>query len=163
MFVEYSAQIGLTDQRAAELLTTHVSEMEGLGAVAYRQGEELRSRVGPGGLLAKEVVIALGPPVMSRRGLVMPVRWRATGAEALFPSLEGELRVDRADGGTVLELRATYQPPLGSLGSLMDRALLARVARATVADWVERIGEWLENAASAEREDHLHDSSRTDH
>jgi hypothetical protein len=156
VFVEYSAQVDLPDQLAAELLTAHVSEMEGMGAVAYRRGEELRAKVGPGRLLAKEVVIALGPPAMSRRGLVLPVRWRATGAEALFPSLDGDLDVRRSGDGAVLHLRATYEPPLGSLGSLMDRALLARLARATVADWVDRIIEWLEATASAEREDDLH-------
>ena len=68
MFVEYSAEVDLPHQEAAELITAHVAEMEGMGAVAYRRGEELRTRVGPGGLLAKEVVIALGPPAMSRRG-----------------------------------------------------------------------------------------------
>lgn len=161
MFVEYSAESEIPHQRASELLTAHVAEMEGMGAVAYRQGEELRARVGPGGLLAKEVVIALGPPAMSRRGLVLPVRWRATGAEFLFPSLEGELTVQPHDGGTVLRLRATYEPPLGTLGNLMNRALLARVARATVADWLDRMAEWLD--ASAEREDDLHDSSRPHH
>lgn len=161
VFVEYSAEVDLPHQEAAELLTAHVAEMEGMGAVAYRRGEELRTRVGPGGLLAKEVVIALGPPAMSRRGLVLPVRWRATGAEALFPSLDGDLMMEPNERGTVLHLRATYQPPLGSLGSLMDRALLARVARATVAEWVDRMAEWL--LASTEREDDLHDRARPHH
>ena len=162
MFVEYSAELGLPNQLAAELLSTHASEMEGIGAVAYRRGEELRTKVGPGRLLAKEVVIALGPPAMSRWGMVLPVRWRATGAEALFPSLDGELTVRPYGEGTLLQLRATYEPPLGSLGNLMDRALLARVARATVADWVERITQWLTTAASAEREHDLHDGTHSD-
>lgn len=161
MFVEYSAEVDLPHQEAAELVTAHSGEMEGMGAVAYRRGEELRTRVGPGGLLAKEVVIALGPPAMSRRGLVLPVRWRATGAEALFPSLDGDLTVLPGDQGTVLHLRATYQPPFGSLGSLMDRTVLARVARATVAEWVDRMAEWL--LASSQREDDLHDGTRPHH
>lgn len=161
MFVEYSAEVDLPQQEVAELITTHVAEMEGMGAVAYRRGEELRTRVGPGGLLAKEVVIALGPPAMSRRGLILPVRWRATGAEALFPSLEGDLMLVQEDEGTVLHLRATYRPPLGSLGTLMDRALLARVARSTVAEWMDRMAEWL--LTSSEREDDLHDGARPHH
>ncbi|MFP3913380.1 MAG: hypothetical protein ACLFWM_00765 [Actinomycetota bacterium] len=163
MFIEYSTELDLPDQTAAELLTAHVREMEGMGAAAYRQGEELRARVGPGSLFAKEVVMALGPPSMSRRGLVMPVRWRATGAEALFPSLEGELTVEASGDRTVLDLRATYEPPLGSLGNLVDRALLARLARATVADWVGRIGDWMESANSAEGEHHLDDGSGSHH
>lgn len=162
MFVEYSAEVGVSPQQAAEFLAAHVGEMEGMGEVAYRRGEELRTKVGPGGLVAKEVVIALGPPAMSRRGVVLPVRWRATGAEALFPSLEGDLTVlPDDDDGTVLHLQATYEPPLGSLGSLMDRALLARVARATVADWLERVAEWLRT--SAQREHDLHDRACSQH
>lgn len=162
MFVEYSAEVDLPTQPVSELLAAHSSEMEGMGAVAYRRGEELRARVGPGGLLAKEVVIAIDPPLMSRRGLVIPVRWRATGAEALFPRLDGELVVGETDnGGTEIKLQATYRPPLGSIGGLMDRVLLARLARATVSDWVDRIVEYLEHR-STEREDDLHHSSRAD-
>lgn len=165
LFVEYAAEIDLSDREAASLLAAHGSEMEGMGAAAYRDGEELRSRVGPGGLVAKEVVIAIGSPFMSRHGMVVPVRWRATGAEALFPSLEGELTVESAgDDRAVLRLRATYRPPLGSIGDLMDRLVLARVARATVADWVDRIVGWLEaTSQSAERKHDLHHGARTDH
>jgi hypothetical protein len=156
VFVEYSVEVPLPERLVAELLFSHATEMEGMGEAAYRQGEELRGRVGPGGLLAKEVVIGIGKPFMSRRGAVLPVRWRATGAEALFPSLDGELAiVTGPDEGTTLHLQATYQPPLGAIGGLMDRLVLARLARATATNWVERIAEWL-MAASAERQDYLH-------
>ena len=80
MFVEHAAEIDVPEPVAAEILANDYKEMEGMGAAAYRKGEELRSRVGPGGLLAKEVVVAIGEPKMSRRGVVIPVRWRATGA-----------------------------------------------------------------------------------
>ena len=164
MFVEYSAETRMPVQLVSELLATNSREMEGRGAVAYRRGEELRSRVGPGGLLAKEVVIAIDPPLMSRRALVIPVRWRATGAEALFPRLDGELVVGETDSGnTEIRLQATYRPPLGSIGGLMDRVLLARLARATVSEWVDRIVEWLEETRSAERDDDLHYSARPNH
>lgn len=165
LFVEYSAQVNFPDQVVAGLLASNGSAVEGMGAAAYREGEGLRSRVGPGRLIAKEVVIALGAPFMSRHGLILPVRWRATGAEALFPSLDGELTVRRsANATTVLHLRATYRPPLGSIGDLMDRLLLARVARATVADWVGRITAWLEaTAGSAEGQDDLDHGARAYH
>ncbi|HSJ34762.1 MAG TPA: hypothetical protein VLB85_06865 [Acidimicrobiia bacterium] len=163
MFVDYAVDIALPEKLVAELLFTHAAEMEGMGEAAYRHGEELRGRVGPGGLLAKEVVIAIGKPFMSRRGAVLPVRWRATGAEALFPSLDGELSIESGeDGHTSLHLRATYQPPLGAVGSLMDRLVLARLARATAAHWVDRIASWL-TVRSAERENYLHQGAGADH
>lgn len=163
MFVDYSIEVPLPERLVAESIISHASEMEGMGAVAYREGEELRGRVGPGGLLAKEVVIGMGKPFMSRRGAVVPVRWRATGAEALFPSLDGELSIEAGPGGTThLDFRATYQPPLGAIGDLMDQLLLARVARATAANWVERIADWLV-ATSPEGEDHFYERSRSEH
>lgn len=165
MFVDYSINLDLPERLVAELLMSHAAEMEGMGAAAYRRGEGLRSKVGPPGPLAKEVVIALDKPFMSRHGAVVPVRWRATGTPALFPRLDGELSVEgRTGGGCALQLKATYQPPLGSVGGLMDRIALARVARATVADWVDRIAEWLTATAgdSSDREDDLYDRSGAD-
>jgi hypothetical protein len=162
VFVEYAVDVDLPEKLVAKLLFTHAAEMEGMGEAAYRHGEELRGRVGPGGILAKEVVMAIGKPFMSRRGAVLPVRWRATGAEALFPSLDGELSIESADPGTRLHLRATYRPPLGAVGGLMDRLVLARLARSTAANWVDGIADWLAEV-SAERENYLHQGAGTDH
>lgn len=163
MFVDYSVELNRPERTVAGLLMSHGAVMEGMGAAAYRRGEELRSRVGPRGPLAKEVVISLGQPFMSRHGAVLPVRWRATGAEALFPRLDGELSVQtRGPQTSIIELRATYQPPLGTIGDLMDRAVLARLARSTVKDWVDRIAEWVETE-SGDREYHLDSGSRSDH
>lgn len=151
MFVDYSAELALPARRVSALLVSHVKEMEGLGAAAYRRGEELHSRVGPGGPLAKEVVVALGSPHMSRSGMVVPVSWRATGAQALFPRLEGDLSIERqGPDHSALHLRASYRPPLGTVGNMVDRLLLSRLARSTVADWVDRIGEWVTEAADTE-------------
>lgn len=166
MFVDFSIEVSLPEGRAAALLISNSTEMEGMGAAAYRRGEQLRSRVGPGGILAKEIAITLDPPSMSRRGVVIPLRWRATGAEILFPSLEGELIVEPAGTSTsTLRIQATYRPPLGPLGTLVDRMVLARLARATVADWVERIGSWLESkdTDSFEGEGDLHHRAGTEH
>jgi len=144
VFVDYSADLDLSAAQASQLILSHLEEMEGMGAAAYRRGEELHTKVGPGGHLAKEVVVALGTPHMTKSGMVLPVRWRATGAQALFPRLEGDLQVlpvgtDRAE----LRLLASYRPPFGAVGGLVDRLVLSRVARSTVADWVDRIADWL--------------------
>lgn len=166
MFVDYSAEVELPAPRVSELLLTHLREMEGLGAAAYRRGEELHSRVGPGGGLAKEVVVALGAPRMSRSGMVLPVTWRATGAQALFPRLEGDLGIQTVEGPrSEIRLQASYRPPLGGVGGLVDRLVLSRVARSTVADWVDRIAEWVVSAhmESADRQDHFDHGAHADH
>jgi hypothetical protein len=171
LFVDYAVEVPLPEQRVIELLVTHGAEMQGMGAAAYRRGEELRSKVGPGGPIAKEVVVALDRPIMYRRGAVVPIRWRAAGAEALFPRLEGELAVEGNDDETsILHLQANYKPPLGSIGTLMDRLVLTRIARATVSDWVDRIADWTKTAAVSldgldglDGKDYLHDGAGADH
>ena len=45
---------------------------------------------------------------------------------------------------TQLGLSANYEPPLGVLRKIADRALFHRVAEVTVKDFLERIGERLD-------------------
>jgi len=59
---------------------------------------------------------------------------------------EGELEVAAiGNARTQLGLSANYEPPLGVLGKIADRALLHRVAEVTVKDFLERIGARLES------------------
>ncbi len=41
---------------------------------------------------------------------------------------------------TQLTLSGTYRPPLGSVGGLVDKALLHRLAEAAVKDLIDQIG-----------------------
>ena len=72
-------------------------------------------------------------------GLAM--RWEATGAGgALFPVLDADVRLtpDGAES-TLLTLAGVYRPPLGSLGAALDRAILHRVAAATIRSFVAQV------------------------
>lgn len=42
-----------------------------------------------------------------------------------------------------LAINVRYQPPLGRLGALADRALLNRVAEASIKDFMDRVAERL--------------------
>lgn len=152
MFIDHSVALEEPAMRVAGDLIASAARWQGLGAAAYRKGEEMRSRVGPrsgpsgsGSLgaprpLAKEVVIALGHAEMGRSVVTVPVTWRATGAAALFPRLEGEIEVTPlAPARTQLRFRGSYRPPFGALGNAVDRLLMARFARATVVDWVDAV------------------------
>jgi hypothetical protein len=71
---------------------------------------------------------------------VLPLRWLPTDAPGLFPALEADLEVaplppDR----TQLAMSARYLPPLGSIGKAVDRAILYRVAEATLKDFLDRV------------------------
>lgn len=140
MFVEHEVVVESPASEVAVHLMGRLAEVEGLGSAAYRHGEHLRSRVGPIGPFAKEVVVAVGRPQMTREGLVLPVTWRATGAHVLFPRLEGDLLVrDRGRYRSTLRLQASYRPPFGWIGDVVDRFLLARFARLTVENWLQRL------------------------
>jgi uncharacterized membrane protein len=45
------------------------------------------------------------------------------------------------DGRCQLAISARYEPPLGAVGRAIDRALLSRVAEATLKDFLDRVRE----------------------
>lgn len=140
MFVQYSTTVPLGLGTVERLMHDLGSEMGELADIAYREGEELRSRVGPASVVAKSVAIAIGTPQLQKRGLVYPLHWTAVGAESLFPEMRADLILTQ-DGmdKTTITLSGTYDPPLGAVGRALDRVLLGRVADATARDWVDRL------------------------
>lgn len=147
MFVEHSVEIDVPVGNLENMLLERVRDAEALGESVYRRGEELRSKVGPDQPFAKEVVLNLGHPRISHAGLAIPITWRATGARNLFPRLTGEIEVTRTSvDRSQLRLRASYDPPFGWIGDVVDRLLLERVARLTVTDWLERVADDLESS-----------------
>jgi hypothetical protein len=90
--------------------------------------DELRVQVG-GGSIGWRVQAEVGPmdnfPRPSDfvpRTLEVPVSWQAVEHPALFPTMNGQLRI-RDAGHETIELRLTgeYTPPLGAIGALGDR------------------------------------------
>lgn len=75
-------------------------------------------------------------------GLAM--RWEATGAGGgLFPVLDADLRVAPDGAGTLLIMAGAYRPPLGTLGAAFDRAVLHRVADATIRRFTARVADQI--------------------
>ncbi|MCH8972489.1 MAG: hypothetical protein IH918_10485 [Acidobacteria bacterium] len=145
MFVHYFTYVplhlGVVEHRLDDLRDA----LEDWAGVAYREGEELRAKVGPSvGGYAKEVRLVIGVAEIHRTGLVYPISWTAVGAQALFPKLTGELVLSHVGPEqTKLLLEATYQPPMGPLGRVVDRVLLGRFAESTVKNWVDQLAEAL--------------------
>ena len=74
----------------------------------------------------------------------LALRWEATGpGGGLFPVLDADLRLAPDGDGSVLTLAGAYRPPLGPLGQALDRALLHRVATATVRSFLVRVAAQL--------------------
>jgi hypothetical protein len=101
-----------------------------------------------GARISKEVELALGAPEAPGQWLVIPVSWRATGPEQLFPVLEGKLTVEpHGPHSSAVWVGATYKPPLGALGRELDDVALHNVARATIQEFVEDLGARLSELA----------------
>jgi hypothetical protein len=144
LFLEYAttveAPLPIVESRLGRLR----SSLEAWADVAYREGEQLRARVGPSPSVALEVSLEIGSSEIHSMGLVYPLHWTATGATVLFPELNADLILSKEGSHwTTLTLRGNYDPPLGPLGRLADRAILRHVAEATVTDWMERLASAL--------------------
>jgi hypothetical protein len=145
MFVHYDTEVPIpmadVERRVGQLR----SDLASWADVAYREGEELRARVGPeGSNFAKEIRLEIGSAEVHRSGLIFPLKWSATGAELLFPRLSADLILSHiGQYDTRISLAGTYQPPLGTLGKVVDRVLLRKVAESTVQSWVDRLAEAL--------------------
>lgn len=149
MFVHYFTHVPLNVsevEKRLDALRTNLGEM---ADVAYREGEELRAKVGPWeGGFAKEVELEIGTAEIHRTGIAYPITWTATGAQVLFPKLNAELLLAHV-GKTLtrIAIEGTYEPPLGFVGKMADRALLGRYADAAVRNWLDRLAESIQDEA----------------
>lgn len=149
MFVECTTRVEASLSQVEKSLDRVRANLEEWADIAYREGEQLRARVGPTAAIAREVSMKIGIAEIHRTGLVYPIQWKASDAGLLFPELNADLILSKAGSNvTYVTLRGTYQPPMGPFGRLVDRAVLGRVADATVADWVERLGSELSSQSS---------------
>lgn len=156
MFARYFVELPL-DARQVEqaLLRDPQAWVPGLAGKANRHGDDLLAEVGFGGEVRVERLVALefGAPIHTSSKTVLPIRWSAAGASGLFPSLDADLEIaslgQRTQPRTQLAMSARYDPPLGAVGRAIDRAVLFRVAEATVKDFLDRVADAVMRTASA--------------
>jgi hypothetical protein len=133
------------------------SWLPGLVEETDEEGVHRLARVGFGrGLhIRKLVEVSVDTPLRVPSRTVLPIRW-TTGAEhSLLPSMDGDIELAPfGPGVSHLAMSGRYTPPYGSLGQAIDRAMLHRVAEATVRDFVGRVA----NALRVEAAKHRHPS-----
>lgn len=143
MFVHYFTHVPLNVSEVEKRLDQFRTDLPGMADVAYREGEELRAKVGPwveG--FAKEVHLEIGSAEIHRTGIAYPVTWTAIGATVLFPKLNAELLLAHVGRNlTRIAIEGTYEPPLGFVGKMADRAILGRYADAAVRNWLDKLAE----------------------
>jgi hypothetical protein len=149
MFIRYYLDLSLPFEEVEEgLLAAPEAWLPGVAREAEDRGEQLLGEVGfsydDDRRLSKEVHIELGTPHRMSGKTLLPLSWRATGPERLFPSLEADLEIAALGGSrTQLSISARYRPPLGFVGKALDRVVLHRVAEATIKDFLDRVGEGI--------------------
>jgi hypothetical protein len=147
MFIKYFLDLEDPYERVeAALLSDPGTWIPGEARAADDAGEQLLSDVGfavtNGHRLDKRVEISFGQPVRAFAQARLPMSWSATGPARLFPSFEADLEVAAlGPARTQISISGRYRPPMGAMGRVFDRALLHRVAEATVKDFLDRVGE----------------------
>jgi len=132
------------------LLSAPESLIPSIASFADDRGQHLLAEVGfpvDGHRVSKNVAIDVGAPVANAGKTWIPITWRATGPTGLFPVLDADLEfASLGPELTQLALSGRYQPPLGLVGRTIDKALLSRVAEATIKDFVDRLARAIEAA-----------------
>lgn len=153
VFLRYYVMIGRPFAEVEEEFTAGAERwMPAMAQRANGHGVKLLSELGfdaGNRRIGRRIEVKLGAPTRTAGVTLVPVRWQAATKAALFPALEGQLEIAKLGLTTTqLGLSASYEPPLGLVGKIADRALLHRVAEVTVQDFMKRIGDRLEHTGS---------------
>ena len=101
----------------------------------------------------KKVAVEVGVAVTTGDWTEIPVTWKATFIEKLFPVMVGKVGLAPVDARTTkLTVCGMYEPPFGPLGKQVDDAFMHTVAEATVADLAESIAGRIDDAMLARAE-----------
>jgi hypothetical protein len=138
---EVIASVGYAEalKRLADLI--HGAGLETASQAAYRDGLTHAIRVGPVPSVTRPVQVRFRDIVTHDDGAVLTLRWEATGPGArLLPVLDADIEIIPAQGdATTLRMVGVYHPPLGSLGTGLDKVILSHVATATIRSFVTTI------------------------
>jgi hypothetical protein len=145
MFARYFVELPMPVDDVEHALSQDPREwLPGLAEEANHRGDRLLAEVGFGEAirLRRNVMVDIGSPIHASSKTFFPLRWTASGHAGLFPALDADIEVaplgsDRAQ----LAMSARYVPPLGAVGRTIDRALLSRVAEATLKDFLDRVAD----------------------
>jgi hypothetical protein len=100
----------------------------------------------------KRVAVTVGEPVKTATWTVIPLDWKATFPEHLFPSMTGKIELAPVDKNVSrLTVSGMYEPPLGKLGKQLDETMMQGIADATVKELAEAIAKRIEAAVSGPR------------
>jgi hypothetical protein len=149
MFIRYFVTIGLPSDEVEAAFKTGVELwMPALVQKVNTQGMQLLSELGfdvGKRRIERQIEVKVGMPKPIVGATLVPIHWQAASTSWLFPELDGQLEIAALGSATTqLGISATYDPPLGLVGKIADRALLHRVAEVTIRDFLEGVSNRLE-------------------
>jgi len=155
---EVIIEAGIDDAVARLTLLINHGALHAPSHNAYEEGVATLLRVGPFGSVrgvSKLVRVRLLEPIKRGDTRSFPLRWEATGAAGeLFPVLDADLVLAPDGAGRVrVGLAGSYRPPFGRAGQVLDRAIMNRLANATIHSLLAGIAEALSDSSTAERAD----------
>lgn len=149
MYVQHSVHIDQSVKACTEAL------ISGAGKWFPRLGAKNVGAVGihvAGVPVRKRVVVELGEAVKTETWTVLPVSWKATFPEKLFPEMTGRIELAPVEENvTRLTVSGMYEPPLGRIGKQLDEAVMHNVAQATAKELAESIAKRLEKSTASPR------------
>lgn len=151
MFLRYYVTVGRASHEIEAAFEAGVENwMPALVQEANGHGMQLLSELGfeiGTRRLERKIEVTVGQPRRTVGATLVPIRWQAASTSWMFPALDGQLEIAALGAAkTQLGVSATYDPPLGMVGKIADRALLHRVAEVTIKDFLERVGARLEQS-----------------
>jgi hypothetical protein len=156
MFVaaETALDVGFAAARARLANLARGSYLSQASDDAYGEWTTGVARIGPLGSapgLSRLVRVQFRGVTAQGDAAAWALRWEVTGVGgSLFPLLDADLTLTPdGEARTRLALAGAYRPPLGGVGAALDRAVLHRVATATVRSFVTSIGDAIAHPAGA--------------
>ena len=153
MFTHDEARLGVSLSAAQARLSNLIrgDRLVRASEDAYGEGLTGLLRVGPASSpgLSRVVRAQFREPVTHGGAVVLTLRWEATGPGGrLFPVLDADITLTSAgDHATLLRMDGVYRPPLGAAGMVVDRAIMHRVATATIRSFVGRVADAIVHPA----------------
>lgn len=156
MLVYYYGHVTGSLEQVSRAISAAEGDVSVWARLAYRKGEELRTRIDPGPFMpAKEVEITLGRPMGRSGSVIIPMDWKATSVGALFPVMSADL-VLQPLGLDLVEVifRGSYEPPMGGFGRLLDRAVMHRLAEASTKAFLDQLCRAVGDAIASNGQKH---------
>ena len=102
--------------------------------------------------IGREVVVDIGEVKLDHGIAIVPLRWRASDHQGLFPVMDATLEVIALSDDLPecqISVIGRYQPPMGLLGSLGDAVAGQKIAQAVVTEFTTQVASRLTELAAA--------------